>query len=224
MIIHSLRTSKNNSMFKEYLLNALCWASEEKDMGVIISTGYYWENPGMHYTHKFSASKEPNQRGLSFMSIPLRCGSIPSEISLYGCKGSKQYFKDFKQSLVSYGYNIIRAKRKGNVHAKFFAIYKKRRGLRIPIFEIIGSSNLTNPAFGTHVKGLFNHETDLIIINDTSLQTYLEKIIKGNNLDEIGDFINTRLEYSDQNTENLSERMLKFMNEFENLFNTAKNI
>ena len=166
-IFHIIRNSKNISLFKEIILHTLHSGRCDE---VFISSGFFVEN------NKIQMSTETDSTGV----MDLKNVANPQNIALYikGCfnRTNQAQMWNFANSLRQAGYNTQVLPYKSKHHAKVFIAQNKK----IPICEIIGSSNFTTSAYGTGKA--YNIEADFVICNDSLLEKTLIECISNNHL------------------------------------------
>lgn len=146
-ILITFRKQLIPNRFNELLLGAINTGEGEN---LILASGFFQEN-------SFSASTTTS------LSISLRNNNIlVTTIGVYNNIWLNQY-KEFVRKLVLDGINVNpKIVRKSRWHAKIFIL---KKGVE-PIFGIIGSSNMTRPAFGDY--GTFNFESDVVLWDSNS--------------------------------------------------------
>ena len=164
----TLRRDRETSFFRQHLLNM---ASEQiRGDCLILASGYFQEDPNRDYSILGDRLLEKIQNNNKIKVI-----------QAIGAKGSPAPFNVFCDKLdANWDGTLIRKKTKGNNwHAKI--AMKLESGVnnsngveKIPVCAIIGSSNLTRPAFGisTDIPAnvtsslRFNYECDVLIFSN----------------------------------------------------------
>lgn len=110
-----------------------------------------------------------------------------------------------KLSPPSFTLNAYRSKRL-KWHAKILILFVKGR----PVFAIIGSSNMTRPAFAPpHITPDFNHESDVVLWDD-KYKPILNSIMDLERSSQEGPFeINLRYSPQDNKGDSISDRLKK---------------
>ena len=151
----TLRTTRDFSPFRE-MLHRLITLPDADDL--ILCSGYIWEPyPGYAY----DKYKILDDELLNKLEIGCRGKNI---VTIAGKLDERwlEFYKSFVRRLRSHGLNVTPYfAPKRNWHAKI-AIRLKNN---IPIAAIIGSSNLTGPAYGED-RYNWNFESDILIWND----------------------------------------------------------
>ena len=164
-VVITLRKNKGTSYYKEMIIGLLDACHTEGNK-VLLCSGYYQQSDysacgyGVITGDKKSTGiiiPEKDHNGLTLED----CIKYSYDWVLAGIKGDDKYlnYENFIQVLRHSGRTVKAYKSKSkNWHAKVFMILKDDK----PIVCIIGSSNMTGPAFGTEYTR-FNHETDVLI-------------------------------------------------------------
>ena len=206
MIYHIIRNSKRRSLFKDIIQDVI--HSKLGDT-CYITSGFFSESP---QKSGYLVSSDPSYNNLSFVTNPDKNLSFVLRGSFN--KTHNNNLLNFYKALVKAQYRVSLFSTAIKRHEKVF-IYEKNG---IPLIEIIGSSNLTKNAYGT--QNTFNYEADLVIINDENIGKIVNNIININpiNINAITDNDNEedslsiakimKLEYSKDNTEDLTSQMI----------------
>lgn len=145
-IIFRKQLSVNN--FRDMVIGALNSGCGDN---AIICSGYFQEALGVRGT-SYRASQEPG-----FIQALTRNEIALITVGIYNSSWKTSYV-NFRDSLRMAGVNVAaRYVRDLRWHAKVFILSHGQD----PIFGIVGSSNITRPAFGT-IKD-FNYECDVVI-------------------------------------------------------------
>jgi len=170
----TLRKNNEHSFFQENLLRIISNQDELDGNRLILASGYFSEDPRPKYSilddHLLPAIRDN--------------GNI-TKIDVIGTKGSLQTFNRFCSKLETESGKPV-TKRKpssSNWHAKIAMKLKSTTAGELPVCAIIGSSNLTRPAYGINPppEGVntgvnFNYECDvLIFLNDGFFNILHEK-------------------------------------------------
>lgn len=180
-----MRQNNEKSFFRDNLIGMISKTKDLNGNRLILASGYFSEYEGQEYSICGDDLKKA-----------IRVNQKIQEIDIIGAKGSKKSFENFCKKLENLGrpqFIPIRVP-KNNWHAKIAMILKpdngKGRGT-IPVCAIVGSSNLTRPAFGispppegVHSEVHFNYECDVLIFSNDyfsefSDNTHLRKIFPG---------------------------------------------
>jgi hypothetical protein len=163
----TLRQNNEKSFFRDNLLGMISNDKELDGNRLILASGYFSE----YEKYPYSIFEDD-------LDDAIRDNDEIKEINVIGSKGSETSFNLFCNKIESLGRSFIKIRHpQSNWHAKIAMKLKpETEGMRgtIPICAIVGSSNLTRPAYGitprpenvnTEVK--FNYECDvLIFVND----------------------------------------------------------
>lgn len=155
----TLRQNLEESFFRQHLLNLL--SEQIRGNYVILTSGYFYSRNYEILDHQLLQTIQENDELTDIMVI----GAM---------SGSSAAFTDFCQRLDNeWEGNVIPKKIKGNNwHAKIAMKLVSENGMRNPTCAVIGSSNLTRPAYGipddppnnSEFKK-FNHECDVVIFS-----------------------------------------------------------
>lgn len=196
-----LRKRAEMNWFRDILIDSINSGAGNR---VILCSGFFQEE------EKYQASIERN------LAEVLQRHSI--EITTIGIHSYnwKQRYRNFRNSLLSAGVNIT-AKYTSNLkwHAKIFILKNNTN----PVLGIIGSSNITRPAFADYAP--FNYEADIVLWSNTNriidgMMTRIAERIRENTYDS-HEVITT--DYNPERNRGLSieDRLNRLNNEIENL-------
>lgn len=153
----TLRQNMEVSYFRHHLLNLL--SKQIRGNYVILASGYFHSRNYEILDHQLLQAIQDNDDITDIMVI--------------GAMGSSSIaFTEFCDKLDNeWGGNVIQRKIKGNNwHAKIAMKLQLQNETKIPVCAIIGSSNLTRPAYGilndlpiNSEFSHFNHECDVVI-------------------------------------------------------------
>jgi len=163
----TLRQNNEKSYFRDNLLGMISRTQDLNGNRLILASGYFSEYENQAYSICGDNLKQA-----------LENNSKICEIDIIGAKGSIKSFNRFCEKIRSLGRERVIPIQlpKNNWHAKIAMILKPtKEGKRgtIPVCAIVGSSNLTRPAFGitprpqnvnSDVK--FNYECDVLIFSN----------------------------------------------------------
>lgn len=165
-----LRTRHTPNYFRQYLLAAL--NSGEVDKAIICS-GFFQELPNYGLSRDTDFTNALLHNSISLLTLGIHN------------RQWRQQYDDACLNLRNRGVNILGyISRHYRWHAKIFIAYKKST----PILAIVGSSNMTNPAFGGNPRAnQFNYEADVIFWN--SRYRHLNTVMKAQRqeLDNLND-------------------------------------
>jgi hypothetical protein len=177
----TLRQNRKNSFFRDNLLQLISNQRELDGDCLILASGYFSEDKRFPSPpKKYSISEDK-------LAETIQSNDRIKEIRVIGAKDSSDKFNNFCTYLdLKWGKNVQRWElKKKNWHAKIAMKLKSnpekgKHDEKIPVCAIIGSSNLTRPAYG--IAGYkprkeisnfnsFNHECDVMIfVNDGFVQ------------------------------------------------------
>lgn len=164
----TLRQNLEESYFRQHLLNLL--SKQIRGNYVILASGYFYSRNYEILDHQLLRTIQDNDDITDIMVV----GSMGS---------SSAAVRDFCKRLNDeWGGNVIQRKVKGNNwHAKIAMKLQMQNKDKIPVCAIIGSSNLTRPAYGilndppnTSIFSRFNHECDVVIFAENWSNETLE--------------------------------------------------
>lgn len=209
-IVHIYKRSQHDSIFRGAILDALKTIhamSIEKISTVYLSSGFFddifpYNNNGFSATH-FSQGGSTN--------IVSELHNI--NIVCFGCYNKKNKYIDFCKNIKQFAAQST-AYYKYKCHSKLFVITVNGT----PVFEIIGSSNMTKCAYGgLTTRGFsYNSETDLILINDTQ-NTQFEAI----NFEINNNCMILRYDYNDNSGIRFEDRMNNILDIIEEMKNES---
>jgi len=168
----TLRQNNEKSYFRDNLLGMISRTQDLDGNRLILASGYFSE----YEKQEYSICGDNLKKALE--TNPKIC-----EIDIIGAKGSIKSFNRFCEKIRNLGRERFIPIRlpKNNWHAKIAMILKpvkegsrndRKRGT-IPVCAIVGSSNLTRPAFGidprpqnVHSDVKFNYECDVLIFSN----------------------------------------------------------
>lgn len=171
----TLRQNKKKSFFRDNLLALISNQRELDGDCLVLASGYFSEDKNYPAATKSYSITEDK------LADAIRDNGNIKEIRVIGAKDSSSKFNNFCTYIdTKWGKPVERWElKKKNWHAKIALKLKsnpEKHDEKIPVCAIIGSSNLTRPAYG--VSGyksrkeisnfnIFNHECDVMIfIND----------------------------------------------------------
>lgn len=177
----TLRQNRENSYFRQHLLNMISDRIEGDTL--ILAYGYFQEEDPLQNPEKYSTSED------LLIDAIIKNKKI-QEIRVIGAKGSSGPFTRFCTKLQNQWKRTVTPQeiKSKNWHAKIAMKFKsvtKNDGSveKSPVCAIIGSSNLTRPAYGTSLFKprpeiskftRFNHECDVVIfVNEDIVQDNL---------------------------------------------------
>lgn len=172
----TLRQNNQQSFFRDNLLGMISRKGDLEGTRLLLASGYFSEYPRDQYS--ICSDK---------LKIAIRSNRKIQEIDVIGGKGSKTTFERFCSKLGQLGRpSFIPIRIPGsNWHAKIAMILKPEQGTArgtIPVCAIIGSSNLTRPAFGITPAPAgvasevhFNYECDVLIFSNNYFSGIREK-------------------------------------------------
>jgi hypothetical protein len=146
----TLRTAKDFSPFRE-MLHRLIRLPEGDDL--VLCSGYIWEPPSTSKDYKILDDE---------LLDALQSGCDGKEITTIAGKLDEQWLSHYK--------NFVRRLRQAGIQVKPYFAPKRNWHAKIairlkqgePIATIIGSSNLTGPAYGEN-RYTWNFESDVVI-------------------------------------------------------------
>lgn len=152
----TLRRDKEFSPFRKQLLE-ICEIPSYGDL--ILCSGYIWENSS--YSVLDDDLLNAIKTGLSGNQIICVAGKLATKpVNWF------KHYSDFVEKLKSHGISVTaKVAPKRNWHAKI-AVRLDKAG--IPVVAMVGSSNLTGPAYGEN-RYSWNYECDVTIWKDKSL-------------------------------------------------------
>lgn len=158
-----LRKDKQTSYFRDALLRITNIPEATK---LVLCSGYFSETN--NYSIAYELLRDTQIRRLEVMAI----GGM--------FQYSDQSFRDFIGRLRDGGtrVNSFRAKNR-RWHAKVAIVLDQN----VPLAGIIGSSNLTRPAFGVGTIPIFNHEADVLIWSHHVQDSYFDSLRRFNSED-----------------------------------------
>jgi hypothetical protein len=156
----TLRSRRDFSPFREMLKRLI--ESPEGD-SLVLCSGYIWE-PATGYKVSDDELLDTLQRGCSQGEITTIAGKLDEQWI--------EYYRNFVRRLKNANLNVTPYfAPKRNWHAKIAIRLKEYK----PIAAIIGSSNLTGPAYGEN-KRTWNFEGDVLIwSNSRTMNSYFKK-------------------------------------------------
>lgn len=172
----TLRQDRETSFFRQHLLNMI--SESIKGDCLVLASGYFSEDM------EFSPPPQGYSISEDKLAEEIQKNKKIRDIWVIGAKDSSKKFHNFCNYLdIKWGKNVQRFEiEKKNWHAKIAMklITSPENGEKIPVCAIIGSSNLTRPAYGIASEKPrkeipnfynFNHECDvLIFVNDGFIQ------------------------------------------------------
>lgn len=178
----TLRQNNNESFFRDNLLGMISRTRDLNANRLLLASGYFSE----YERDQYSICDDGLQNAISI-------NQKIEEIDVIGAKGSKKSFETFCSKLQRLGRESLLPIRvpKNNWHAKIAMLFQPKNGIgrgTVPVCAIVGSSNLTRPAYGispppegVSSKVRFNYECDVLIFSNEyfsncSDNSYLEKI------------------------------------------------
>lgn len=172
-LIILLRKDSNVNLFRDILIDSI--ASGEGDE-CYLGSGFFQElKKTKNGVDNYRASKEKSS------SQNRLCCSLAKhnfKITTIGVHNStwKKPYAEFCNALHAHGIRLTSYFLSKSWHAKTFILLKDRR----PILGIIGSSNMTRPAFSS--GGTFNYEADVVMWDDSirGLDGIMSSVIEGN--------------------------------------------
>ncbi len=167
-IFHIVRNSRNISLFKEIILEVLHSGRSEE---IFISSGFFAENTKARMSLERDITNTKD-----WLNVANRQNMT---VYIKGCYKStgRSDMVNFQNNLSSAGYKTQLLPYKSAHHAKVFIAQQNK----IPIIEIIGSSNFTSKAYGTGKA--YNIEADIVICNDAMLERVILSIIRELNIE-----------------------------------------
>ena len=135
----TLRKNNEQSYFQDNLVRMISNQDEIDGNRIILASGYFSEDP------------QPKYSILDDKLLPaIRDNGNVTKIDVIGTKGSRQTFNRFCEKLqVESGKPVIKRKpTSSNWHAKIAMKLQSTETVDLPVCAIIGSSNLTRPAYG----------------------------------------------------------------------------
>jgi hypothetical protein len=177
------RRDRTQSPFREFLhrLIALPQAS-----GLFLSTGFVWDHPSPRgYSVSGDALLAEFQKRPA-LSVTTVCGMF-YRTNQWG-NNYLQFYSTFVSRLRAGGVNVSAyAATRGRWHAKVAVAVSGAQ----PLAAIVGSSNLTRPAYGVNWAN-YNNEADVVLWADPAIGTFflqrLDELRQDGELDA-GDFI-----------------------------------
>lgn len=165
-IIITLRTNPNISFFRRYLLGMIDYPTINK---LVLCSGYIQEN-----LYSYSILQDELLNHLLNRNFKINVITVAGKFN--NNKKWEKSYKDFINTLKSHKIPISSfiAKRK-NWHAKIAIVLERGK----PLAGIIGSSNLTRPAYGEPYKN-FNFETDVVIFANRGIEKFIYENIPPN--------------------------------------------
>ena len=179
----TLRMDKERSFFRQNLLQMI--SNQQKFDGdcLVLASGYFWEEIDPKESDKYSIS-------LDRLANAIKDNERIREVQVIGAMGSPTRLNAFCDNLEDElnGREIVRREIKGkNWHAKVAMKLHSdpASGEKIPVCAIIGSSNLTRPAYGikddipenvSSSFGKFNHECDVLIFSNAGFSNSQDNI------------------------------------------------
>ena len=157
-----LRNQLTINRFRDLLVGSISTGAGDE---ALLCSGFFQENRGKH-PPLYRATLENN-----FARVVAKAKLEMTTVGVYNHYW-KQSYREFKNNMVAAGANISCFYKSGlKWHAKVFVLSKAG----VPVFGIIGSSNITRPAFGS-VKN-FNYECDVILWPDEQsiISSWLEE-------------------------------------------------
>lgn len=182
------RSNSTPNLFRDFLVDSIDTGAGDE---VILCSGFFQENRRNNYR----ASQEKN-----LATVMMRNNVKATVVGVYNYGWSRSY-NNFVTSLRNAGIQVIPInKTSKRWHAKVFILKSNGNG----IFGIIGSSNITRPAFSTHQT--FNVECDVILWDD-SYKIFFD-LVKNNisNVD-IFNYINANYEGNLNSGVSIKERL-----------------
>lgn len=153
-LIIFLRKRLTENKFREVVLDSINTGTGNK---VILCSGFYQENWFRNPSYEVSSEGSLDQI--------LKNNNI--ELTTVGVHNAAwvQAYKNFRNNLRSKGVNITsKISKSYHWHAKIFILKMDDK----PILGIVGSSNMTKPAFG--ISGSFNFESDVFMWIDNNIK------------------------------------------------------
>jgi len=176
----TLRMDKERCFFRQNLLQMISNKSELDGDCLVLASGYFWEEISPIDSEKYSIS-------IDRLLEAIQGNERINEVQVIGGMGSPTRFHTFCDNLESgWGSPVIRRKIKSkNWHAKIAMKLQSvnTNNEKIPVCAIIGSSNLTRPAYGieddipdnvTAPFRRFNHECDVLIFSNAGFTSQTE--------------------------------------------------
>lgn len=196
-----LRKRAQMNRFRDILIDSINSGAGNR---VILCSGFFQEG------EKYQASIER-----SFAEV-LQSRSI--EITTIGIHNYNwlQKYKNFRNSLLSAGVNVT-AKYTSNLkwHAKIFILKNNTN----PVLGIIGSSNITRPAFSDDTP--FNYEADIVLWSNENriIDRMMKRIVEiiRQDTDDSHEVITTDYNPERNNGLSIEDRLNRLNDEIENL-------
>jgi phosphatidylserine/phosphatidylglycerophosphate/cardiolipin synthase-like enzyme len=184
------RNQYNINLFNELLINGIKYGDE-----ILMCSGFFQEN---FRNSSYMASQEHN-----FITNLMNHTKVLKTIGVYN-NIWKQSYINFVNNIRSTGVNIIpKIIKSGKWHAKIFIVFENS----IPVFCIIGSSNITNSAFSLNKK--FNYEADIVIWTSRKITKDINKVLKGK---DANNFIQSKVV---KNKVTIEDRINNLINEID---------
>lgn len=163
-----LRNQLPINRFRDLLIGSI--GTGAGDSGLLCS-GFYQENRG---------KKKPLYRATLEKGFAKEVANSKIRLDVVGIYNGtwKQSYREFKSNMLAAGGNVNCFYKNGlKWHAKVFVLSKED----VPVFGIIGSSNITRPAFSS-IKD-FNYECDVILWPDENsvINDWMTKQLDQNN-------------------------------------------
>lgn len=173
MLYHIVRSCLCRCLFQEIILESF-YSQNPLCTDFYISSGFFQED------YFYSASFGVDYRGKSLALNPNRCNQSIILRGVYNNCWLHKY-DDFYLNLISLGYRNVQQISSSRHHAKVFIACLNG----MPVLEIIGSSNFTSTAYGiNHPRGKFNVECDLVICNNSNLDSLIQRLIQDSHLND----------------------------------------
>ena len=192
-----LRKTHNVNIFRDVMLHSI---SNNCNSNVLLCSGFFQELFGKQ---SYQATLEQNFANiLATNNINLTNIGIHNNFWLPS-------FKNFHVNLCNANVNVKSYRIKGNKwHAKIFIIKFQEH----PLLCIIGSSNITRPAFSDTIP--FNYESDVILIPDSNYKKNITNIL--NEFNQNNDILFSKYSPEFNNGLSLEERISELEREILN--------